>query len=211
MPDPMPLTTCRPGLGWPRLLKLYSLGFARCTGQVSSPHACVNHSPGRYILVQQCSTADRTHGSTQGAQGIASLACLGAGLVHEGGIATSDRRDTGEQWDGSNAWPPLQAMIIEGLQEHGGPQGQECARMLAQQWLASNFRGWLKHGQMVRAGTWSACPVHSHTLSACCAPRACFSCWPGGFAAALLPGPHRPVAGASMQEPEQDDAGTFHY
>ncbi|CAK0785239.1 hypothetical protein CVIRNUC_008445 [Coccomyxa viridis] len=71
-----------------------------------------------------------------------------AGLVHEGGIATSDRKDTGEQWDGSNAWPPLQAMIIEGLQEHGGPQGQECARMLAQQWLASNFRGWLKHGQM---------------------------------------------------------------
>lgn len=101
-------------------------------------------------------------------RGIASLACLGAGLVHEGGIATSDRKDTGEQWDGSNAWPPLQAMIIEGLQEHGGPQGQECARMLAQQWLASNFRGWLKHGQMVRSGTWCAYRVHSHTVSLMC-------------------------------------------
>lgn len=73
-----------------------------------------------------------------------------AGLVCEGGIATSDKKGSGNQWDGSNAWPPLQAMVIEGLHKHGGAQGQEWAAVLAQLWLSSSYRGWLKYGEMVR-------------------------------------------------------------
>jgi neutral trehalase len=73
-----------------------------------------------------------------------------AGLVCEGGIATSDKKGSGNQWDGSNAWPPLQAMVIEGLHKHGGAQGQEWAAVLAQLWLSSSYRGWLKYGEIVR-------------------------------------------------------------
>ena len=62
-------------------------------------------------------------------------------------------KGTGNQWDGSNAWPPLQAMLIEGLHQHGGTQGQHCAKLLAQSWLSSNHLGWLKYGKMVQS-TW---------------------------------------------------------
>ena len=73
-----------------------------------------------------------------------------AGLVHDGGIATSDVHGTGHQWDGSNAWPPIQAMLIEGLHTYGGAEGQQCAVVLAQSWLSSNYTGWLKYGKMVQ-------------------------------------------------------------
>ncbi len=73
-----------------------------------------------------------------------------AGLMHDGGIATSDRKGTGNQWDGSNAWPPLQAMLIEGLHQYGGTKGQHYAKVLAQRWLSSNHLGWLKYGKMVQ-------------------------------------------------------------
>lgn len=33
-----------------------------------------------------------------------------AGLVHAGGIATSTQ-GTGQQWDGDNAWPPIQVQV----------------------------------------------------------------------------------------------------
>lgn len=70
--------------------------------------------------------------------------------MHDGGIATSDRKGTGNQWDGSNAWPPLQAMLIEGLHQYGGTKGQHYAKVLAQRWLSSNHLGWLKYGKMVQ-------------------------------------------------------------
>ncbi|CBJ33981.1 Trehalase C-terminal fragment, family GH37 [Ectocarpus siliculosus] len=37
-----------------------------------------------------------------------------SGLVQPGGVRTS-LEDSGQQWDGRNAWPPLQWMIIQGL------------------------------------------------------------------------------------------------
>lgn len=76
--------------------------------------------------------------------------CVSSGLVQDGGIATSDVEGTGNQWDGSNAWPPLQAMLIEGLHIYGGAQGQQYADTLAQLWLSSSYKGWLKYGKMVR-------------------------------------------------------------
>ncbi len=87
------------------------------------------------------------------------------GLVCEGGIATSDKKGTGNQWDGSNAWPPLQAMIIEGLHQHGGPQGQQWAAVLAQLWLSSSYRGWLKYGDMVRILRVAECTMSCDCLA----------------------------------------------
>lgn len=83
---------------------------------------------------------------------------MSAGLLQEGGIATSSKKATGNQWDGSNAWPPLQAIIIEGLHTHGGLKGQQHAAVLAQLWLSSNLMGWRKYGQMVCFS--AALPMH---------------------------------------------------
>jgi alpha,alpha-trehalase len=44
---------------------------------------------------------------------VASLAA--SGLVGPGGLATSPGPGSGEQWDGPNAWPPLQALVADGL------------------------------------------------------------------------------------------------
>lgn len=75
-----------------------------------------------------------------------------AGLIQRGGIATS-LSETGQQWDGCNAWPPIQAMLIEAAENvhraqkrtRAGPGG----RLLAQAWLETCFKAWQKHGQMV--------------------------------------------------------------
>ncbi|CAM9566394.1 unnamed protein product [Scytosiphon promiscuus] len=48
--------------------------------------------------------------------------CVGAlrrsGLVQPGGVRTS-LEESGQQWDGRNAWPPLQWMLIQGLRRWG--------------------------------------------------------------------------------------------
>ena len=76
------------------------------------------------------------------------FACCPAGLIRAAGIATSTQ-ETGQQWDGSNAWPPIQAMLIEAAASHGGEAGRRLAAKLAQAWLESNLLGWQQHGQMV--------------------------------------------------------------
>ena len=47
--------------------------------------------------------------------------CFGchAGLLRAGGAMTS-LVESGQQWDAPNAWPPLQALLIEGLVTYGG-------------------------------------------------------------------------------------------
>lgn len=76
---------------------------------------------------------------------------LHAGLIQPGGIATS-LSETGQQWDGCNAWPPLQAMLTEAAEAIGRAQMRACSggRLLAQVWLETCFAAWRKHGQMVR-------------------------------------------------------------
>jgi alpha,alpha-trehalase len=41
---------------------------------------------------------------------------LSSGLISAGGVSTSNLV-SGQQWDSPNAWPPLQAMIVEGLEK----------------------------------------------------------------------------------------------
>ena len=57
-------------------------------------------------------------------------------------------RDTGQQWDGPNAWPPLQQMLIEGAAACGAEGGAELAEQIALAWLRSNHRGWARDGVM---------------------------------------------------------------
>lgn len=62
--------------------------------------------------------------SPRTAAAVASLAA--SRLVGPGGVATT-AVESGEQWDGANAWPPLQAILAEGCLASGGPAGAELA------------------------------------------------------------------------------------
>lgn len=48
---------------------------------------------------------------------------------------------TGEQWDRPNAWPPLQIIVIQGLDKLNIPQATEKAKELARNWVHSNYKG----------------------------------------------------------------------
>uniref|UniRef100_A0A0A9WFY1 Trehalase n=2 Tax=Lygus hesperus TaxID=30085 RepID=A0A0A9WFY1_LYGHE len=64
-----------------------------------------------------------------------------------GGSPTSLVPST-QQWDFSNAWPPLQTFILEGLDKLGTFAAQETSYHLANQWIKSNYQGYMKYGKM---------------------------------------------------------------
>eukprot|EP00456_Euglypha_rotunda_P029839 TRINITY_DN23335_c0_g1_i1.p1 TRINITY_DN23335_c0_g1~~TRINITY_DN23335_c0_g1_i1.p1 ORF type:complete len:212 (+),score=16.88 TRINITY_DN23335_c0_g1_i1:234-869(+) len=68
-------------------------------------------------------------------------------LVYSGGIASTGQQ-TGQQWDWPNAWPPLQHMVIEGLDSIGTQESQDYAFQLASNWLASNYIAFNRTGYM---------------------------------------------------------------
>ncbi|KAG6610647.1 Trehalase [Phytophthora cinnamomi] len=70
-----------------------------------------------------------------------------SGLVQEGGAQTTTSV-TGQQWDAPNAWPPLQDIIIEGLQAAGTPSSLALATRLVQTWVEAGFVAWKKTGLM---------------------------------------------------------------
>ena len=51
------------------------------------------------------------------------------GLVQAGGVATSLLHSM-QQWDWPNAWPPLQQMLIEGLDRSGVPAGEALGAVI---------------------------------------------------------------------------------
>lgn len=46
-----------------------------------------------------------------------------------------------QQWDFPNAWPPLQAFIIQGLDRTQHKIAQEVAAKMADTWLRTNYKG----------------------------------------------------------------------
>jgi alpha,alpha-trehalase len=71
-----------------------------------------------------------------------------SGLVLEGGAVTMVELPipTDEQWDFPNAWPPLQHLLVEGLQYLGTPESSQLAFKLAQQFVSSTFIAHQKSG-----------------------------------------------------------------
>lgn len=53
-----------------------------------------------------------------------------------------------QQWDFPNAWPPLQAFIIQGLDRTQQKLAQQVAANLAEVWLRSNYKGYTKKSFM---------------------------------------------------------------
>ncbi|KAI4456204.1 trehalase [Holotrichia oblita] len=55
---------------------------------------------------------------------------------------------TGQQWDYPNCFPPLQSIIIEGLNKSGYNNAQILAQQLAKKWVEANIIGEETHGVM---------------------------------------------------------------
>lgn len=68
-------------------------------------------------------------------------------IDYPGGIPTS-LEQSGEQWDFPNAWPPLQAIVIQGLYRSGDPTAKDQAVKLAHKWIKANIRGYMDTQEM---------------------------------------------------------------
>lgn len=60
-------------------------------------------------------------------------------IMYPGGIPTTVEH-TGEQWDYPNAWPPLQHIMIAGLNNTGVEGAQRLAFEIAEKWVRSNYK-----------------------------------------------------------------------
>lgn len=67
--------------------------------------------------------------------------CKNKILSFPGGIPTSLVK-TGQQWDLPNAWPPLQALVVQGLDRSGDPEAQKTAAALAKKWIEAVMNGY---------------------------------------------------------------------
>ncbi|XP_068083536.1 trehalase-like [Anabrus simplex] len=63
------------------------------------------------------------------------------------GIPTSESF-TKEQWDFPNAWPPLQAIVIQGLVQTQQPAATQLAYEYADRWVQSNYMGFQQESRM---------------------------------------------------------------
>ncbi|XP_075973557.1 uncharacterized protein LOC142974872 [Anticarsia gemmatalis] len=68
-------------------------------------------------------------------------------LKFPGGVPTS-LWNTGEQWDFPNAWPPLQSILIGGLERSGNDEAKQLARKLSDVWVRANYVGYTNWKKM---------------------------------------------------------------
>ncbi|XP_028429123.1 trehalase [Perca flavescens] len=68
-------------------------------------------------------------------------------LQFPNGVPTS-LRDSGQQWDYPNAWPPLQHMLIRGLSKLPSEDAKQLAFDLAQRWIKTNWLAYTKYEAM---------------------------------------------------------------
>ncbi|XP_054459287.1 trehalase isoform X1 [Anoplopoma fimbria] len=68
-------------------------------------------------------------------------------LQFPNGVPTS-LRESGQQWDYPNAWPPLQHMLIDGLSKMPSEDAKQLASDLAQRWIKTNWLAYMKYEAM---------------------------------------------------------------
>uniref|UniRef100_A0A8C9YIA9 Trehalase n=1 Tax=Sander lucioperca TaxID=283035 RepID=A0A8C9YIA9_SANLU len=68
-------------------------------------------------------------------------------LQFPNGVPTS-LRESGQQWDYPNAWPPLQHMLIRGLSKLPSEDAKQLAFDLAQRWIKTNWLAYMKYEAM---------------------------------------------------------------
>nr|AOT99589.1 trehalase 2 [Leptinotarsa decemlineata] len=62
-------------------------------------------------------------------------------FLYPGGIPSTVEH-TGEQWDFPNAWPPLQHIVIVGLNNTGEDHAVRLAYEIAEKWIRSNYKAY---------------------------------------------------------------------
>ncbi|KAM5131901.1 trehalase [Mantella aurantiaca] len=68
-------------------------------------------------------------------------------LSYKNGLPTS-LINSGQQWDFPNGWPPLQHMVIEGLEKTQSAKAKEIAFKLAQKWVVTNYNAFKEYDAM---------------------------------------------------------------
>ncbi|XP_056229864.1 trehalase [Seriola aureovittata] len=68
-------------------------------------------------------------------------------LQFPNGVPTS-LRESGQQWDYPNAWPPLQHVLISGLSKLPSEDAKQLAFDLAQRWIKTNWLAYMKYEAM---------------------------------------------------------------
>ena len=64
------------------------------------------------------------------------------GLDEYPGGVPNTLQATGEQWDFPNVWPPMQYMLIVGLDNLGTVNAKQLAEKWATRWVQSNFEAY---------------------------------------------------------------------
>lgn len=64
-------------------------------------------------------------------------------VLYAGGVPTT-LKHTGEQWDYPNAWPPLQHIMIVGLNNTGDDHAIRLAFEMSQAWVRSNYKAYVE-------------------------------------------------------------------
>lgn len=65
---------------------------------------------------------------------------------YPGGVPTSMKK-SGQQWDFSNAWAPLQELIVTGLENVQDSRAKELARDLVDNWVKNVYASYVQSGQ----------------------------------------------------------------
>ncbi|XP_034141842.1 mucin-5AC isoform X2 [Drosophila guanche] len=67
---------------------------------------------------------------------------------YPGGVPNTMNRDTGQQWDYPNVWPPMMFMIIDGLHNLGTPEARAMSERWAHRWVKNNYEAYALTGFM---------------------------------------------------------------
>lgn len=64
-------------------------------------------------------------------------------VLQPGGVLSTTNQQTGQQWDAPNSWPPVNHLVVRGLQalgtQWGWPNATSLGASLARRWLRSNL------------------------------------------------------------------------
>ena len=73
------------------------------------------------------------------------------------GVPTS-LENSGQQWDFPNAWPPLQHVLVESLNQMGTEKAGRLAYSLAQKWIDTNYLSYMEarpHAMFEKVRGWT--------------------------------------------------------
>uniref|UniRef100_A0AAX7SZB2 Trehalase n=1 Tax=Astatotilapia calliptera TaxID=8154 RepID=A0AAX7SZB2_ASTCA len=107
-------------------------------------------------------------------------------LQFPNGVPTS-LKESGQQWDYPNAWPPLQHMLIDGFSKLPSEDAKKLAFDLAQRWIKTNWLAYIKYEAMFeKVICWFSEYINTPHAVLCCPVLQLGFGWTNGVALQLL-------------------------